>query len=61
LHLFLEQQPETRLFSEWQMAWVSPQAVEAAGFNPRLLRQATYADAELQAMLDTFRRAVRLI
>jgi hypothetical protein len=61
LHLFLEQQTETRLFAEWQMAWVTPQAVEAAGFNPRLLRQESYADAELQAMLDTFRRAVRLI
>lgn len=61
LHLFLEQQPATRLFPEWQMAWVTSQAVEAAGFNPRLLRKESYADAELQAMLDTFRRAVRLI
>lgn len=60
LHLFLEQHPDTRLFPEWQMAWVTSQAVEAAGFEPRLLRKATYADAELQAILDTFRRAVRL-
>lgn len=61
VHLFLEQRPDTRLFSEWQMAWVSPKALEMVGFESRLLRKTQYADLELQAMLDSFRRAVRLI
>jgi hypothetical protein len=60
LHVFLEQQPAGRLFAEWTMAWVAPRAFAATGFDATLLRDARPEDEELLALLDSFRRAVRL-
>jgi hypothetical protein len=60
IHVFSEQRPAERLFGEWQMAWVAPRGFSAVGFDPALLRNSAHSDDELQAMLDMFRRAVRL-
>jgi hypothetical protein len=60
LHVFVEQRPAERLFAEWTMAWVAPRAFTAAGFDATLLRDVRPGDEELLALLDSFRRAVRL-
>ncbi|MEB3329939.1 MAG: BLUF domain-containing protein [Candidatus Sericytochromatia bacterium] len=61
VHVFLEQRPAERLFGDWTMAWAAPRHFVAPGFDAAQLRSARHGDDELQAMLDSFRRAVRLV
>lgn len=49
-----------RIFAGFTMGWVTPAAVSAEGFEPRLLRGQRIDDATVRLVLSTFRLGVRL-
>lgn len=49
-----------RIFADFTMGWVAAAALEAEGFDPRMLRGQRIDDATVRTMLSTFRLGVRL-
>lgn len=60
LFVFQQKDVEEPIFREWTMAWVRAAPILDAGFDATLLRERGFDDDELQVLLETFRRSVRL-